>query len=333
MEVICTSYQCLLEETRMTRIQEGYQNNLYTWTPANTSLFWGITLEDGINERLGAVKPDVPAALKVGETYLKIICCSCKHHYQAHQMSAVHLSYSPSSLPTEFSCSNAWPGLIGGISDQGWCSSSWAVSAASVAGDRTSIGQDSPVVLSSEALLACNRRGPVDCASREVDHAWDHLRRQGIWADTCQAGRSSCGSHCQLYHTLPAYRVGRGNTYGQPRRNEQDIMHELMTQGPVQAVMEVYTDLFMYGGGIYQKTNLSSLAGHHAVRIVGWGQEGGVRYWRVANSWGTEWGEEGYFRILRGENECLVEEFVLGVWPRQKRTSRRRRTRVQAPNR
>ena len=104
-------------------------------------------------------------------------------------------------------------------------------------------------------------------------------------------------------------------------------MHELMTNGPVQAVMEVYTDFFMYGSGIYQKTNLSSnlVVGHHAVRIVGLGQDGGVRFWRVANSWGTEWGEEGFFRIARGVNECLVEEFVLAVWPRKKRSPRRRR--------
>ena len=60
----------------MTKIQEGYQNHLYTWTPANTSMFWGITLEDGISERLGAVKPDVPAALKVGVSYLIITCSS-----------------------------------------------------------------------------------------------------------------------------------------------------------------------------------------------------------------------------------------------------------------
>ena len=242
-------------------------------------------------------------------------------------MSAVHLSYSPPSLPHQFSSETAWPGLISPIPDQGWCSSSWAVSAAGVAGDRTSIGQGRAVVLSHQALLSCNRRGPVGCASRQVDHAWDQLRRQGVWSSSCQADTSSCPSTCQMFRTLPAYRVGRGDTDSQPRRNEQDIMHELMTQGPVQAVMEIYTELFMYSSGIYQKTNLSSntVVGYQAVRIVGWGQDGGVRFWRVANSWGTEWGEEGFFRIARGNNECLVEEFVLGVWPRKKRAQRRRR--------
>ena len=55
----------------------------------------------------------------------------------------------------------------------------------------------------------------------------------------------------------------------------QDIQYEIMTQGPVQAVMEVHTDFFMYGEGVYHKTNMaaSAPAGYHAVRIVGWGEE------------------------------------------------------------
>ena len=65
MEVVCTSYTCLVEETMIGTIEAGYNNHLYTWRPANTSQFWGITLEDGITERLGAEKPDVPASLKV----------------------------------------------------------------------------------------------------------------------------------------------------------------------------------------------------------------------------------------------------------------------------
>ena len=242
----------------------------------------------------------------------------------------MQFSYSPSLLPSMFSSSLAWPGLVSGVVDQGWCSSSWAMSAAGVAGDRTSIVLGRPVVISHQALLAgCGERGPAGCVGGQVDHAWDHLRRYGAWASSCQAGSSSCPSHCHLYHTQPAYRVGRGNTHKHPRRTEQDIMYEVMTQGPVQAIMQVYTDFFMYGSGIYKRTNLarSTVAGYHAVRIVGWGQEGGERYWRVANTWGNNWGEEGYFRIARGDNECLIEEFVLGVWPRKKRASRMRQKR------
>ena len=239
-------------------------------------------------------------------------------------MSAVHSSYSSSSLPPVFSSLVTWPGLVSGVPDQGWCSSSWAVAAVSVASDRTSIGLGRRVVLSSQALLGCREGG---CQGGQVERAWKHLRRKGSWSSSCQASSSStCPSSCPMHRTQPAYRVGRVNTAKHRHRREEDMMHEMMTQGPVMAVMQVYTDFFMYRGGVYSRTNLADTSplGYHAVRIVGWGQEGGNKYWTVANSWGTHWGERGFFRIARGDNECRIEEFVLGVWPRKKRIPRKR---------
>jgi len=312
MEMVCTNHACILEEGAITKID---RSSIYSWRPTKYMEFWGKTLEEGINGLLGTEKPDIPAIMK------------------AHMMSAVQLSYSSSSLPSQFSSLTTWPGLISPVSEQGWCASSWAVSATGVAGDRTSIAQGSPLVLSTAALLACNKRGPAPCVSRQVDHAWNILRKQGAWSQDCQdtAGEDACPSYCRRYRTLPAYRVGRANTGTETSRNMEDIMYEVMNQGPVQAIMEVYTDFFMYKGGVYQKTSISSmvLAGYHAVRIVGWGQEGPLKYWTVANSWGSQWGEDGFFRIVRGVNECQIEEFVMGVWPKKERPVRRRSKKYQ----
>jgi cathepsin B len=47
---------------------------------------------------------------------------------------------------------------------------------------------------------------------------------------------------------------------------------------------------------------------------LGWGVEDGTPYWLVANSWNTDWGNNGYFKILRGSNECGIEdEIVAGI--------------------
>ncbi|PAV79919.1 hypothetical protein WR25_23894 [Diploscapter pachys] len=54
--------------------------------------------------------------------------------------------------------------------------------------------------------------------------------------------------------------------------------------------------------------------GGHAVKLVGWGTENGTPFWRIANSWNADWGENGYFRILRGVDECGIEE-KNRVWP------------------
>ena len=88
-------------------------------------------------------------------------------------------------------------------------------------------------------------------------------------------------------------------------RRMEDIMWEVMTQGPVQAVLQVHTDLFLYSSGVYSlsQEGAGRLAGHHAVKIIGWGETMGTpgargeQYWVVTNSWGQQWGEGGSLRI------------------------------------
>ena len=51
------------------------------------------------------------------------------------------------------------------------------------------------------------------------------------------------------------------------------------------------------------------------MRIVGWGEEDNVKYWIVANSWNDEWGDKGMFKILRGNNECDIENKACSGMP------------------
>lgn len=51
--------------------------------------------------------------------------------------------------------------------------------------------------------------------------------------------------------------------------------------------------------------------GGHAVKILGWGVEEGTPYWLCANSWNSDWGDKGFFKILRGENECGIETGIV----------------------
>lgn len=87
------------------------------------------------------------------------------------------------------------------------------------------------------------------------------------------------------------------------------IKEAIYTAGPVEAAFTVYSDFENYVSGIYHATTTEQKGGH-AIRIVGWGSEGGVDYWKVANSWNPYWGEKGYFRIRLGNDECGIEDQV-----------------------
>jgi len=98
---------------------------------------------------------------------------------------------------------------------------------------------------------------------------------------------------------------------------EEGIQQAIMQGGPVETAFTVYSDFENYVSGIYHHVS-GSEAGGHAVRIVGWGSENGQKYWKIANSWNPYWGEKGYFRIRRGNNEGGIEDEVTGSSPTAK---------------
>jgi len=131
-------------------------------------------------------------------------------------------------------------------------------------------------------------------------------------------GSCSTSEKCpRLYATAYEY---VGGYYG--GCNEYLMMLALYKNGPLAVSFEVYEDFMQYSGGIYRHTGLLDKFNpfeltNHAVLLVGYGvdKSSGVKYWIVKNSWGTTWGEQGYFRILRGSDECAIESIAVQSFP------------------
>lgn len=86
-----------------------------------------------------------------------------------------------------------------------------------------------------------------------------------------------------------------------------------MTNGPLVVGFTVYEDFFYYESGIYQHVT-GSVAGGHAVKLIGWGTDATVGfYWIVQNSWGYHWGESGYFNIA--EYSSGIDAYAGGCTP------------------
>ncbi|CAJ0594679.1 unnamed protein product [Cylicocyclus nassatus] len=249
-------------------------------------------------------------------------------------------------LPESFDARDKWPkcaGIIGHIRDQSECGSCWAVASTEVMSDRLCIQSDAKyaVHISDTDLLACCGLVCGGCDGGYTLEAWIYFKRSGI----CTGGPYGDKNCCKPYAFYPCDKHENQTYYGPcppdgwetptcrnrchfsyrkdyetdkfwgkdvdlTGKNETNIRKEIYRNGPVIASFDVYADFIYYESGVYvHKTG--AYKGGHAVKIIGWGTENGVPYWLVANSWNTDWGENGFFRILRGTNECDIERGIL----------------------
>ena len=102
---------------------------------------------------------------------------------------------------------------------------------------------------------------------------------------------------------------------------EEDIKREIFKNGPVISTSQVYIDFLTYKGGVYQKGDeVARFSGFQAVKIVGWGVESGSemepnkgnKYWIIQNSWGDDWGNEGYAKISHGQ-ELMFDQYAYAI--------------------
>ncbi len=98
-------------------------------------------------------------------------------------------------------------------------------------------------------------------------------------------------------------------------QNMRAIQTEIMTNGCISMGFAVYPSFMNYSSGVYKElSGNEQVEGGHAVAVVGWGvDDDGTPYWICRNSWGQHWGENGYFRILRGKNFCNCESDMFGA--------------------
>lgn len=275
-----------------------------SWRAANYSQFQGKKLKDGLIYKLGTLPLSRETARLGPIIYDKDI-----------------------PYPPQFDARQHWKNYISPVVDQGWCGSDWAVSLATIVSDRFAIQSNGAekVILSPQTLLSCNRKQQQGCRGGNIDTAWIFAKNHGLVDEDCfpyKAKFTECPfrkrGNLLTDRCVPVIpqRTSRYKV-GPPGRlvKENDIMFDIMQSGPVQAVMTVYQDFFHYQDGVYRRSRFGNneLKGLHSVRIVGWGEDNQDKYWIVANSWGTAWGEDGYFRIARGENESGIESFVVTV--------------------
>ncbi|OWM79705.1 cathepsin B-like protease 2 [Punica granatum] len=240
-------------------------------------------------------------------------------------------------LPNNFDARTAWSqcSTIGRILDQGHCGSCWAFGAVESLSDRFCIHFGTNVSLSVNDLLACcGFLCGGGCDGGYPIYAWRYLMHHGVVTEECDPYFDDIG--CSHPGCEPAYPTPKcvrkcvdGNQMWRSSKHYSlstyrvdsdpyNIMAEVYKYGPVEVSFSVYEDFAHYKSGVYRHIT-GDMMGGHAVKLIGWGTtDDGEDYWLVANQWNRSWGEDGYFKIRRGTNECGIEEDAVAGLPSTK---------------
>ena len=227
------------------------------------------------------------------------------------------------------------------------CGSCWAFAAVEVLTDRICIESNQTLqarISAQDLLTCCGDACGKGCNGGYPPAAWTWFKNVGVVTGWLY----NTTGYCQPYSLPPCNHQSGGhyppcgNYSGTPNCSREcvngasylsdkwfaktiygvgslpsKIQTEIMTKGPVQAMFTVYSDFLSYKTGVYHHVTGQELGGH-SVKIVGWGVENKVPYWLVANSWNEDWGDNGFFKIKRGDDECGIEGQVVAGVPKLK---------------
>lgn len=207
------------------------------------------------------------------------------------------------------------------IRNQGECGSCWAFGAIAAVETIYNYQNNDPTLdidLSEQYMVSCGMKHYSNslngCCGGHMSATLDFLRTRGTVEESYFTYQGVDADGRDIYdcgglgtHTpvkckrvdAPKYKI---KTYNRILDTES-IKNAIHNYGPVVAGFDVYADFFDYSEGIYEKQS-DKYCGGHIVAIVGY--DNTESCWICKNSWGTEWGENGYFRIKYGE--CRIDD-------------------------
>jgi C1A family cysteine protease len=195
-------------------------------------------------------------------------------------------------------------GMVTPVRDQGNCGSCWAFSSVGVLESANKIkgNNTADLDLSEQIVVSCDT-GNQGCSGGYMDAVSDFLKASGTGLESCYPYTATDGSCSKACADKSAYKVASWGYVATVSPDVESIKAALVTYGPLVTTMMVYSDFMYYSSGIYKYTS-GQLEGGHAIILVGY--DDSTQAFTVKNSWGTGWGESGFFRIAYSEISSRV---------------------------
>eukprot|EP00013_Stygamoeba_regulata_P005216 CAMPEP_0177640586 /NCGR_PEP_ID=MMETSP0447-20121125/6621_1 /TAXON_ID=0 /ORGANISM="Stygamoeba regulata, Strain BSH-02190019" /LENGTH=318 /DNA_ID=CAMNT_0019142665 /DNA_START=38 /DNA_END=994 /DNA_ORIENTATION=+ len=196
-------------------------------------------------------------------------------------------------------------GAVTEVKNQEQCGSCWSFSTTgNVEGQWKLAGHDL-VSLSEQQMVDCDK---VDqgCNGGLPSDAYQYLIKAGGSMLEKDYPYTAAGGSCKFDASKVVAKISNWTAVS---TNEDQIAAYLAQHGPLSIGINA-GPMQMYMGGVANPWFCNPKNLDHGVLIVGYGVDGSKPYWIIKNSWGPSWGEQGYYRIIRGKGKCGLNTMV-----------------------
>ena len=221
---------------------------------------------------------------------------------------------SASNAPIEINWTEK--GAVTSVKDQGQCGSCWAFSATGAIESAWAISKGELLNFSEQELVDCAtglKYRNHGCNGGLMDSAFNYVMDNGQCLDDSYpytSGVSKTSGDCQKCSA-----VAKITSCSDVKPNDQISLKGAVYLKPVSVAISADTVLFQsYSSGVITSASCYTSL-DHGVLIVGYGEENGLKYWLVKNSWGESWGDAGYVKIGRSESTDDAGVCGIGMQP------------------
>ncbi len=250
--------------------------------------------------------------------------------YQEFAKTYLNLNYDAMAManfePVSVKTSNAAPssldwrtyGRVARVKDQGTCGSCWAFATVANLEGLYAAYKGIQVTFSEQMLVDCDT-SDSGCNGGLMQYSFTWLKKNGgimYEAEYPYRGyQQTCMSDASRYADfyITGYQKLGSSWSTWSCVDEEQVKEFLYQVGPLAIALNAdYLSDYISGVFDLSSTYCPSSGINHAVTLVGYGYDStyGLDYWIVKNSWGSNWGESGYFRIRRGNNVCGVNCYI-----------------------
>lgn len=198
-------------------------------------------------------------------------------------------------------------GIVSPVKNQGSCGSCWTFSTTGAleAAYKQAFGKD--ISLSEQQLVDCAEAfNNFGCNGGLPSQAFEYIKYNGGLETEEAYPYTGKNGLCKFSAENVALQVV--NSVNITLGAEDELKHAVGIVRPVSVAFQVVGGFHFYKDGVFTSDTCGTTSQdvNHAVLAVGYGVEKGVPYWLIKNSWGADWGVDGYFKMELGKNMCGV---------------------------